>query len=692
MPLLIFAGRPRKKKQRVESGERGTLRVGVAFKNLKDTGQMEEPDAALRPPLKKPAHEMDSGPAGHCENGGWLNKARGGGGSEKGRKETGNGKEPTVRVTPQVAVEKRRLDSGKRGQPEGPGKFQKTGERGGSGIGEMEGAIPRRGKRVRDLESVIRQLDFGERAKGGPTGAPKGRGNDKKKVKTNFRTSEPPDDERPGRADGARNNKRASEAWGRDGGPHGKRSPEQVLKTGCSGHLSGGGQSRFPARKRDEKALETGRTRGVFGRPESVGAVESCAQGAGADGLGSDYDVMCDECGEEENQDLLLRCAAEKCATVMHVYCVGEEMDEMPSGDWVCTECEKAKKPECKVGNSRPEGVDDVPARARVEGETREGEGRSVDVKPTEVETGAAGLGSLGEVPAEKATLIWKEFGRGEQLVGGEKQAQGSEGIIGKGQGSVKVEPAENAGRNEQAVEKEKQAQGPEAFPGKGLGNHSGAADQPANTMQRDEPDRHEPVSGVEKQGPCTRARARLQDLGVGLEAVDQPSGEEEPKEGGQQSTFIIGGPPKCQSPGCTKRAYFRNRQQRGGLPEFCYKHKSPGMAEKKSNYCEILLCPRRASFSFPGQKPQRRCAQHKEKGMIMIYAMCEVNGCLTRANYTVSPGDKATRCSLHKSEGMVAKTKRCEHCRCSSWAHYGSAGVSVRFCRQHAEKGMVYL
>jgi hypothetical protein len=695
MPLLIFAGRPRKKKQRMESGESGGVRVRVASKNLKKTGQVGEPDAALRLPLKKPAHEENSGLAGQCENGGGRNKTRAGGGSEKGRKETGKGKEPTVRVKPQVANEKRRVDSGLGEQPEDPGKFQKTREGVGNGMGGVGETIARRGKRVRDLESVIRQLDFGERAEGGPTGVTKAGGNAKEKVKKNFRTSEPSGDERPSRADGARNDKRVSEARERNGGPHGKRSPERVLKTGCSGPLSGGGQTRLPAGKRDGKGLEMGRTREVIGRRESVGAEESCAQGAGADGTGSDDDDMCDECGEEENQDLLLRCATEKCATVVHVYCLEGEIEEMPSGDWFCPECEEAMK--SKVRISRRECVSDAPA-ARVEVESREGERRTMDVKPIEVcvETGDAGLGCLRVVPAEKATLIPEELGRGEQLVGGGKQAQGSEGIIGKGQGSVKAEPAEEAvpiqsdlGRFEQAVEEEKQAQGPEAASGKGLGNHSGAADEPATPVQGDEPDRHEPASGREKQGPCTRARARLQDLGVGLEAVDQPAEEEEPKEGGQQSTFVIEGRPKCQSPGCIRPAYFRDRQQ-GGRPHFCCKHKSPGMLKSGSHICEIHLCPRRATHNFPGQKPPKRCAQHREKGMLPAYSICEADGCLTRASYRAGSG-KPTRCSTHKSNGMINMKKRCEHCGCSAVAHYGFAGMLARFCKEHAEEKMVH-
>lgn len=698
MPLLIFAGPPRKKKQRVESSKSGGVRLGLASENLKGTGQVGEPDAALRPPLKKPAHEKDGGLAGQCENGGGLNKARVGGSSEKGRKETGKGKEPTVRVTPQVAVEKRRLDSGKGGQSD-PGKFQKTREGGGSGIGGLGETIARRGKRVRDLESVIRQLDFGEQAEGAPTGVPKAGGDGKKKVKTNFRTSEPSDDERPSLADGARNDERASEVRRRDGGlpcMHEKRIPKRVSETGRSGHLSGGGQSRFPARKRDGKGLETGRTREVFGCPESVEAEESCAQGAGADGSGSDDDVMCDECGEEENQDLLLRCATKKCATVMHVYCLEREMDEMPSGDWVCPDCEEAKEPESKVGNSRPERVDDAPARVRVDGESREGEGRPVDVKPTEVsvETGATGLGSLEG--AEKATSTRKEFGRGEQLVGRGKQAQGSEGIIGKGHGSVKAEPAEKAvpmqsdlGGTEQAVDEEKRAQGPEVVPGKGLGNHSGAADEPATPVQRDEPGRDEPANGAEKQGPRTRARARLQDLGGRLEAVDQSAEEEEPEESGQQSTFMIEGPPTCQSPGCIRRAYFRNCHQ-GGRPHLCCDHKSPGMVKSGSNYCEVHLCPRRATHDFPGRKPPKRCAQHRENGMLPAYSICEADGCLTRASYRAGSG-KPTRCFMHKSNGMMNMQKRCEHCGCSAVARYGFAGLLARFCKEHAEEKMVY-
>lgn len=53
---------------------------------------------------------------------------------------------------------------------------------------------------------------------------------------------------------------------------------------------------------------------------------------------------MCDECGNAENPELLLRCAGAVCATTVHVYCSGEEKDEMPIGAWLCGECEKVRQ------------------------------------------------------------------------------------------------------------------------------------------------------------------------------------------------------------------------------------------------------------------------------------------------------------------------------------------------------------
>ncbi|GAQ87694.1 hypothetical protein KFL_003700140 [Klebsormidium nitens] len=83
-----------------------------------------------------------------------------------------------------------------------------------------------------------------------------------------------------------------------------------------------------------------------FGRPQTGPMMEWGSRGSGAGSLASDSEDdadLCDDCGSAENPELLLRCAGAGCATTVHVYCCGEEMDEMPTGAWLCGECKKGR-------------------------------------------------------------------------------------------------------------------------------------------------------------------------------------------------------------------------------------------------------------------------------------------------------------------------------------------------------------
>lgn len=58
----------------------------------------------------------------------------------------------------------------------------------------------------------------------------------------------------------------------------------------------------------------------------------------------------CDECGEGENPELIVRCARARCGTVAHIYCVSEEMDEVPEGEWLCDGCEEENEADKTAG------------------------------------------------------------------------------------------------------------------------------------------------------------------------------------------------------------------------------------------------------------------------------------------------------------------------------------------------------
>lgn len=294
----------------------------------------------------------------------------------------------------------------------------------------------------------------------------------------------------------------------------------------------------------DGRAGEKGQVGGLEkGREErNVGKEEFQQTGAARDGASGYAALVCDECDSRENQELMLRCAARGCSTIVHVYCLDEEMEAMPSGEWFCAECEK--------------------------------------------------------------------------------------------------------GREEQ--------------------------------------------DGTE--GRCSASRSRrcsIRDPSGTEPEITTESGQQD--ESDQRSRYVLGGPPMCEHPGCTERAWFGERRRGATVPQVCYMHKSPGMVRKNTRICEVRGCTKAAHYNFPDGKGRRRCGAHKEDGMFALSNLCAVKGCFTMASFGWSPGRKPTRCSLHKCEGMVTTGKLCRQQGCSVRANYGYAGVGRQFCKHHSQEGMIH-
>jgi hypothetical protein len=162
--------------------------------------------------------------------------------------------------------------------------------------------------------------------------------------------------------------------------------------------------------------------------------------------------------------------------------------------------------------------------------------------------------------------------------------------------------------------------------------------------------------------------------------------------ESRQQSSYVLGGPPICQHPGCKHRARYKHRGPLGALPQVCNDHKFPKMVRINAEFCEVRGCTSTANFHFPGQKRRPRCGKHREDGMFHSSSICEVVGCLTTAtSFRWRAGQKAKRCSAHREEGMTTVSKLCRQPGCKIIAHYGYAGSRKSLCKQHSKEGMIH-
>jgi hypothetical protein len=397
--------------------------------------------------------------------------------------------------------------------------------------------------------------------------------------------SEASEDERPG--------------WGR------RAEARQTAFKEHGGHLGGGGQRaqgklhrlrQLPAgsvgqefgRNSEKIALESERdkdegrearqkVRGDIGRGRTCAEVaEFFVQRSAIDsGVSDDHALVCDECGADENADLLLLCTMKECPIMVHVYCLGEEMEKMPTGDWFCDDCGRAAE---RSGAS--------PATLNSVDNGSEGEA-------PRIRRGS----ERGGMNVEASSILRRNSGKGEHAMGGPGQDDG-----------------------------------------------------------------------------------RLQASLLGSKAGGQPGPKRCEKGGNQQSSFVIGGPPKCQTRGCDKQAYYRSRQHPKGAPQYCNQHKLTRLVRKIGVFCEVLGCTSRAHYNFWGQKCVRRCGKHKEPGMVRVHDMCDIPGCLTRAAFRVRSGRKGTRCFAHKSEGMSACYKLCEQAGCSTCATFNYPGRPKSF------------
>ena len=105
---------------------------------------------------------------------------------------------------------------------------------------------------------------------------------------------------------------------------------------------------------------------------------------------------------------------------------------------------------------------------------------------------------------------------------------------------------------------------------------------------------------------------------------------------------------------------------------------------------CVINECATRASFNFPGKRPEY-CKTHRQNEMIdVIHKHCEHEKCYTRANFGYV-NDKPKYCSVHKLDNMVDfANKRCEYNGCTVKAIYGYN--NVQFCFTHKKDDMTDL
>jgi hypothetical protein len=335
-----------------------------------------------------------------------------------------------------------------------------------------------------------------------------------------------------------------------------ERAPKPSARA-ASPHAQGGsvpGIKGFPVRvdEEEEEIVRVGDGRmgkkGQVGGPENgrkernVGKEQFQQMGPAKESASGQAVLLCDECDNAENQELMLRCAARGCSTIVHVYCLDGEMEAMPTGEWFCTKCE--------IGREEQNGREGRHSASR----SRRGSERGPSVTKPEVST----------------------------------------------------EPGQQGGS-------------------------------------------------------------------------------------GHRSRYVLGGPPVCQQPGCTARAWYGEHQRGTAVPEVCYMHKSPGMVRKRAPICEVRGCTKVASYDFPGEKGRRRCNAHKEDGMFNLPRLCEFKGCLLVASFGSSLGRKSTRCSLHRCDGMVTIKTLCREHGCSARARYGYSGLGAQFCRQHSQEGMIH-
>lgn len=139
-----------------------------------------------------------------------------------------------------------------------------------------------------------------------------------------------------------------------------------------------------------------------------------------------------------------------------------------------------------------------------------------------------------------------------------------------------------------------------------------------------------------------------------------------------------------CVYEGCEVRA---NYSTKGTPPQFCSKHKSPGMCDRKA--CIALDCRVLAGYNYRGKTPARYCATHKLDGMVNLHIrVCKYPGCEKCANFGLKT---PIYCSTHAEDGMKNLfARQCGWSGCDIQPSYNYIGLQPAFCRIHSEKDMI--
>ncbi|GAQ87693.1 hypothetical protein KFL_003700130 [Klebsormidium nitens] len=210
-----------------------------------------------------------------------------------------------------------------------------------------------------------------------------------KKVKIEL--SESSESEHPSRAEGGRG---GSDVAGEPQQPPGKapneaRAPEgrsgraRDVQSDCGVLKQEEGVERRGVVRGEGPKVDKGGGRGIGGgasrEPKRPEAAVSHVRTKEMEPEGSEVDAdACDECGNEENPELLVRCAEAECATVAHIYCISEEMDEVPGADWFCDGCEERNEADKTGGHQETTSARRGVKRGEAESVERLGQRRTI--------------------------------------------------------------------------------------------------------------------------------------------------------------------------------------------------------------------------------------------------------------------------------------------------------------------------
>ncbi|CAN0170052.1 unnamed protein product [Pylaiella littoralis] len=119
---------------------------------------------------------------------------------------------------------------------------------------------------------------------------------------------------------------------------------------------------------------------------------------------------------------------------------------------------------------------------------------------------------------------------------------------------------------------------------------------------------------------------------------------------GGSKKRKRSGNGRRCKHEGCVLHPHF-------GLtrPEYCSKHKLPGMFNVKGRRCVHQDCTRTPVYGQSGDPHPTYCAAHKPAGYVDIKnPTCREPTCFRQPSFGTASDRKATYCASHMLNGMV--------------------------------------